>query len=146
MGRMREFPEHTFPPIYNHTGAINSVERKARKISLQNVKAPLHPKRKDYRNELYCKHNQNMTIIFARTLPALLSNSTMQFWSLINPKPILAISPRDGYGSPFSQCSVAETLNSIFPSVFSNELEGEMPEYPHLDYQLMPDLRLPPVV
>lgn len=64
---------------------------------------------------------------------------------MINPKLILSIPLGDKGGSPFSQRSVAETINSIFSLVFTNELQGEMPEYAYFDHQLTPDLSLTPM-
>lgn len=79
---------------------------------------------------------------YSTTLPNMLQNNPKQFWKYINPnnrKPLLLY---DNDNNRVPDHKVSEVLNSVFSSVFTSELNTDLPDCPYLNNPTMPDITI----
>lgn len=77
---------------------------------------------------------------YSNTLPAMLQNNPKRFWKTINPSQCSEISLNNSFGLPIPENEIADSLNTVFSSVFTNEPPDSLPDLPFSAYPLMQNI------
>lgn len=144
--------ERPTSPWYNNTLKRLSNKKKRQFRSAKKSKSNHAWKKYRETEKLYASMiSDAKRTFFSSTLPDMLRTNPKKFWSTINPTHAKPISLLDQLNIPIPEFKVAETLNSTFCSVFTDEpddvfpcVPDVFPSVPSHDYPAMPSVIFEP--